>query len=146
MKKEQVASVFDLPIYQEAKGYFHEATHKMPIICIEGYTALRLSIIRFGLLEPIVLYQDKIIDGRARYLACLETCALPRFEEWKGDETTLVYYIWSKNMLRGHFTEGQYACAWLHCEEGLTRYFGRIEDDGEELEDDDEDEGEEDEE
>lgn len=123
MKTEQITYIQDLPLYQEAKGYFHEITHEMPIMDLATYKGLATSIIYLGLLEPIMLYQDKIIDGRARYLACLQTSTLPRFEEWKGDDTTLGFYIWSKNMLRGHYTEGQYAVAYIRCKDALDRYF-----------------------
>ncbi len=43
------------------------------------YRLLVRSIRRLGLLEPIVLYEGKILEGRHRYKACLEAGIKPQF-------------------------------------------------------------------
>lgn len=48
---------------------FHELANRFPIIEGEEYDALIDSIERQGLLNPITLYQGKILDGRNRYRA-----------------------------------------------------------------------------
>jgi N6-adenosine-specific RNA methylase IME4 len=58
-----------------------------------------------GLIEPVVLYEDKILDGRNRYLACGEAGIKPHYEYYKGDEP--VGYVVSKNLHRRHLNETQ---------------------------------------
>jgi N6-adenosine-specific RNA methylase IME4 len=60
-----------------------------------------------GLIEPIVLYEDKILDGRNRYLACGEAGVKPHYEYYKGDEP--VGYVISKNVQRRHLNGSQKA-------------------------------------
>lgn len=61
-----------------------------------------------GLIEPIWLYGDKIIDGRNRYKACLETDTPPQFRQWSG-EGSLVAFVVSLNLNRRHLTNSQRA-------------------------------------
>lgn len=122
-----MATITNLPLYQKVASVFHEATECIPPMNMETYDALTASMKLLGLLDPIVTYQDKIIDGRARYLACMETGIMPRFVEWQGDENALAFYIWSKNIARNHFTEGQLAGAFIECEDALNRYFAQVE-------------------
>lgn len=58
-----------------------------------------------GLIEPIVLYEDKILDGRNRYLACGEAGEKPHYDYYKGDEP--VSYVVSKNLHRRHLNPTQ---------------------------------------
>ena len=39
-----------------------------------------------GQLAPIITYENKILDGRHRYQACLELGIDPRIEEYTGDD------------------------------------------------------------
>jgi hypothetical protein len=39
-----------------------------------------------GLIDPITLYEGKILDGRVRYRACLVSGTEPRFEEYEGSD------------------------------------------------------------
>jgi len=61
-----------------------------------------------GLLHPIVLYEEKILDGRNRYLACPIAGVEPRFVEWQGEGSPLQWVI-SENMVRRHLTSSQRA-------------------------------------
>src|SRR2546430_2126468 len=60
-----------------------------------------------GLLQPIVLCDELILDGRNRYRACRHAGVEPQFEEWSGDSPTA--YVLSLNLHRRHLTEGQLA-------------------------------------
>lgn len=60
----------------------HEAAI-FPLMTRTELDALALDIQENGLKEPIVLYQDKILDGRGRYAACMMTGVEPAFREAK---------------------------------------------------------------
>ena len=61
--------------------------------------------------DPIIIYEDKILDGRARYIACERAITKPmtvRFEEIDFKGSPLQFVI-SKNLHRRHLTESQRA-------------------------------------
>jgi hypothetical protein len=60
-----------------------------------------------GLVEKIITFEDKILDGRNRYLACLKAGVDPVFEEYDGDNP--LQYVVSKNLHRRHLDVGQRA-------------------------------------
>ena len=63
------------------------------------------SIRRIGLLEPIVLYEGKILDGKIRYKACEMAGIEHRYEEYKG--VNPLQFVMSKNYYRNHLSEEQ---------------------------------------
>lgn len=69
---------------------FHAACLLMPRMQVEEYTALCESI-RQGYApgHPILLCDGKILDGRHRYQACLDTGTEPIFVEWSGGDPFL---------------------------------------------------------
>jgi hypothetical protein len=79
----------------------HAVTGIVPEFDGPGYEAFRENIAKVGQLEPIVLFQGKIIDGRARYRACKELGRPVIARKWEGgmDPTC---YISAVNRLRTH--------------------------------------------
>jgi len=85
---------------------FHEYANFFPMMTDAEYSGLLQSIRENGLLEPIVIYNEKILDGRNRYRACMELGIAPRFE-YLDEKTDPMQYVISKNLHRRHLNESQ---------------------------------------
>ena len=70
-----------------------------------------------GLVNPIVLLDDKILDGRNRAIACEEVGVDPIYEIFKGTESEALDYVISNNSLRRHLSSGQRAALAIDNEE-----------------------------
>ena len=84
---------------------FHEIANIFPMITGEDYQALHEDIKDNGLIHPIVLYENKILDGRNRYAACLEVTIEPEYIKYTGDDP--LGYVISSNLKRRHLNESQ---------------------------------------
>jgi ParB-like chromosome segregation protein Spo0J len=76
----------DLPSDQgpQATGHeFHPAAALFPLMDVDGpeFGELVRDVQEHGLVQPIVLHEGKILDGRNRYRACQHAGVEPRFEE-----------------------------------------------------------------
>jgi hypothetical protein len=60
-----------------------------------------------GLIEPIVLLDGQILDGRNRELACEKAGVEPRYTQYEGDDP--IGFVLSKNKNRRHMTTSQLA-------------------------------------
>ena len=60
-----------------------------------------------GLLNPIVLLDGKLLDGRNRFAACKFAGIDPRFVEFDGDDP--IAWVMSQNLIRRHLTASQRA-------------------------------------
>jgi hypothetical protein len=85
---------------------FHEVADIFPMMEGDDFKGLVDDIRKNGLINSIETYQNKIIDGRNRYLACKEAGAEPRFKEWNGSGS-LVDYVISLNLKRRQLSESQ---------------------------------------
>lgn len=70
---------------------------------------LQASIAHDGLLEPIVLYEGQVIDGRNRLKACIACGEAPRFVEFEEVSGGMEVLPWLlvKNLFRRHLTVDQ---------------------------------------
>ena len=86
----------------------HPAAAIFPMMGDADLAALAEDIREHGLREPIVLHDDKIVDGRNRYAGCRLAGVVPRFRDWKG-EGSVVRWVLSANLHRRHLTDQQRA-------------------------------------
>ncbi len=95
----------------ETKQYlFHELSSYLPLLEGEEFNDLVEDIKQHGQIEPVTLYEGKILDGRNRYRACkiLKQELITR--EWKPSKatgSTPLQYVISENIMRRHLNEAQ---------------------------------------
>lgn len=91
------------------KYKFHKLTIKypFPLLGEEELNKLAEDIKKNGQYNPITLYEDKILDGRNRYKACLIAEVEPKFVEYAGDNPT--GFVLSQNLRRRHLNSAQKA-------------------------------------
>jgi hypothetical protein len=69
------------------------------------------DILEHGLVNPIVVHNGQIVDGRNRLLACRQASVKPSYVQWRaiyhGSET-VAQWIWSTNAERRHLTVDQW--------------------------------------
>jgi hypothetical protein len=87
----------------------HPICRLFPKMLEEELNRLAEDIRRRGeLLEPIVLYQGAVLDGRHRLEACGRAGVEPRFIQWEGEGSPIEWVI-AKNLRRRHFSASQRA-------------------------------------
>jgi len=86
---------------------FHELCLLFPHCTDEELQLLVSDIRENGLLTPITLYEDKILDGRNRYLACQMLNIEPEYVEFDG--AAPLPFVISRNLCRRHLSESQRA-------------------------------------
>ena len=89
------------------KKEFHQFANIFPLMEGEEFTDLVTDIKNNGLIEPIALHEDKILDGRNRYNACQKAGVEPKFYQWKGADA--LEWVMSKNLKRRHLNPSQRA-------------------------------------
>ena len=88
----------------------HPIADLFPMMEGAAFDDLVASIREHGLLSPIALVDDKILDGRNRYRACLEADVAPLFEIMDCDDPEKwVAFVEAQNLHRRHLTNGQRA-------------------------------------
>jgi hypothetical protein len=95
----------------EQEREYHPAANIFPLMQGAEYEDLKADIAANGLREAIWLHKDgRIIDGRNRHRACLDTDTLPQFRTW-GGKGSLVSFVVSLNLHRRHLSSSQRAAA-----------------------------------
>lgn len=86
----------------------HEAALVFPLMEGKEFDALKEDIAERGLLEPIDLYEGKVLDGRNRVIACKELGIEPKIREADlNNGTSPVEFVIAKNLHRRHLTPAQ---------------------------------------
>jgi len=84
----------------------HPIASLFPLMDSYGIDALADDIGHNGLLEPITLFEGKILDGRNRFRACKKIGLAPRFQELP-DGVNPWNFAWSRNAERRHLEPGR---------------------------------------
>jgi hypothetical protein len=85
----------------------HYLANLFPMMDEPDLAELVRDIERFGQREPIVLLDNKILDGRNRFKACLQLGITPKFREYHGNDP--IGFVVSLNLKRRHLTTSQRA-------------------------------------
>ena len=85
---------------------FHSFAEPWPLLEGQKFDELVADIKAFGLRQPITVYQQKILDGRNRFRACVKAGVAPRFKpaDAKTDHDALMEST-SLNKHRRHMSE-----------------------------------------
>lgn len=87
---------------------FHEVASIFPMMSESEFAGLIEDIRKNGQREPVWIHEDKIVDGRNRYRACLELDIPVAVREWDG-KGSLVDFVVSLNFHRRSLNEAQRA-------------------------------------
>ena len=111
--------VEESPVEIDQNNPFHQAALVFPAMSDEEFSALMGSIRVNGLRNPIVVHDERIVDGRNRYKACLETDTplkqVPLHEKLgkkKGEPITkkeIMNFVIIENIHRRKLTKSQEA-------------------------------------
>lgn len=85
----------------------HPLADLLPVMPDDSFRELVEDIRANGQLQPITLYEGKILDGRHRDRACRELGIAPITEDYTGDNPA--GYVLSLNVQRRHLTTSQRA-------------------------------------
>jgi hypothetical protein len=89
----------------------HKLAEKFPLMDPDRLAELADDIKKNGQLQPIVLHEGKILDGRNRYMAARMAGREPITEEFNANEVnrSAEEFVWSMNLQRRDLTPSQRA-------------------------------------
>jgi hypothetical protein len=97
-----------IPLTSKSQLAAHPAADLFPQMAPGDYEALVADIKENGQLEPIIVHDGMILDGRHRYNACRKLGIAPKVEKWTGPGSPEAFAI-SMNLRRRHLDASQRA-------------------------------------
>lgn len=94
------------PMFREFSP--HPAAQWFPLLDGQALADLAADIRDRGLLEPLTVHGDVLLDGRNRLRACEMAGVAPRYVEWDGEGDPVAWIV-SKNLHRRHLDTAQRA-------------------------------------
>lgn len=89
----------------------HPAACIFPMLSDDDLASLAEDIRQFGLRQPIIIHDGKILDGRNRWRACQIARVTPITKNFDGTPKEALDFVWSMNARRRDLTPGQKASA-----------------------------------
>src|SRR5690554_3108466 len=87
----------------------HPYADAWPMLDDDDLAELADDIKANGLRDPIVIYGNKILDGRNRAAACGRAGVKASFVEFEGDDDAALAFVQSVNNARRHQSKGSLA-------------------------------------
>jgi hypothetical protein len=102
-------SVVALPTIDHDNLEAHELANLLPMIDNANFENLKADIEKNGILEPILIFEGRILDGRNRYKAAKAVGRLTptKFKTFEGTYAEAEAYVFSTNFLRRQMTNAQ---------------------------------------
>ncbi|MGP8064523.1 MAG: ParB N-terminal domain-containing protein [Acidimicrobiales bacterium] len=97
----------------------HPLAALIPQMSDDEYAALQNDIEERGLIEPLLTYEDRILDGRHRYRACKALDIEPKTKVYRGDDP--VGHVIALNVKRRHLSASQLAFVGSDAEAAFAR-------------------------
>lgn len=89
----------------------HPLAKMIPVIVTGDLDRLYDDIKEHGVLEPLVMFQGKVLDGRNRLAVASVVGAPVQLTQFEGDYEAAKRFVWSANAARRHLTMPQIALA-----------------------------------
>jgi len=102
---------------------FHPAAEVFPLLVGKEFAALVSDIKEHGQIDPILVLDGMILDGRNRWRACREASVEPKTKDWPGGNPW--DFVWSKNAERRHLEPGQKAAIRYKVEKGSDAWLAK---------------------
>ncbi|MFS3128680.1 ParB N-terminal domain-containing protein [Nocardioides sp. Bht2] len=90
----------------------HPYADAWPMLSKDELAELADDIKANGLRNPIVIYNNTVLDGRNRHAACLLASVEPTFTKFDGDDDAALAFVQSVNNARRHQSKGSLAASW----------------------------------
>lgn len=87
----------------------HRFADIFPMLDDAELQEMATDINKNDLQEPIVIYNDEILDGRNRYAACKIAGVTPKLRKFIGTDEEALQFVESHNLHRRHLTASQRA-------------------------------------
>lgn len=90
-------------------GLWHDFANLFPMLDAAGQDSLRADIQAYGVREPVILFDGRILDGRNRHMAARDLGIDFPVADFAGTARDALQYVLSTNLHRRHLTESQRA-------------------------------------